>query len=167
MNDLSIFSCPAEGRCQPDAMEKIKTLDGIMEMEYTRSPGKILGRFLSELRDNEEILGIRCSNCSQVFVPPQQYCPDCKISMQTYVPMSKDGVIESYTIVREANPFCDLKPPYAYVAVRFTGANTLFWHRMKDGIDKLKHGLKVHPVFLPEDKRTGCIMDIDSFEPAE
>ncbi|RME92634.1 MAG: hypothetical protein D6767_02760 [Candidatus Hydrogenedentota bacterium] len=145
--------------------ERIKFLDGEMEMEYTRSPGKLLGRFLSELRDNGDIYGIRCSKCSQVFVPPQQYCPDCKIKMQSWVLMPEEAVVEQFTIVQEETPFSDLKPPYAYVAVRFEGANSLFWHRMKnpDSLKALKKGVKVIPKFLDVEKRTGSILDIDEF----
>lgn len=147
-------------------MDEIKFLDGEMEMEYTRSPGKIIGRFLSGLRDQAEIQGIRCSKCSQVFVPPQQYCPDCGIKMENWVIMPEEGVVEQHTIVHVKTPFSDIEPPYAYVAVRFEGASTLFWHRMKNP-EGVQNGLRVKPRFLEEEKRVGSIMDIDEFIPVQ
>ncbi len=143
----------------------IRFLEGELEMEYTRSPGKIIGRFLSELRDNEEILGIRDSRTSQVFVPPQLYGPDSKTRMQTFVPMPKEGRLAYFTVVKEATPFNDWQPPYAYVAVEFDGATSVLWHRMKE-TEGLKPGMALKPVYRPEDQREGSILDIDYFEPA-
>ena len=144
------------------AQTQVRHLEGVVEMEYTRSPGKIAGRFLSELRDKGEILGIRCSKCSHVFVPPQQYCPDCRVKMQTWVPMPRDGVAEILTVVHEKTPFSPWQVPFVYVGVRFPGAHTLFFHRMIDVA--VNPGERVRAVLKSEERREGSILDIDYCE---
>ena len=147
-------------------MEKIKFLKGTVEMDYTRSPGKVTGKFLTELRDNQTIQGIRCGNCSHVFVPPQLYCPDCRIKMQSFVKLHNQGTIEYFTKVFEKMPFARWEAPYAFIAVRLAGAHTLLWHRMIN-IDNIKAGMKVKAVFKPRETREGSILDIDYFEAGE
>lgn len=145
-------------------MAKIKFLEGNLEMDYTRSPGKVIGRFLSELRDNQEIMGIRDSKTSQVFVPPQLYGPDSKSKMQTYVPMPSEGTIAYFTVVKENLPFSDWPAPFTFVGVKFDGSHSVLWHRMK-ATEGLEIGQAVKPVYRDEEKREGSILDIDYFEP--
>ena len=133
-------------------------------MEYTRSPGKVIGRFLSDLRDNEAVHGIRDSVTSKVYVPPQAYGPESKTKMQTIVPLSSEASISYFTVVHEKPPFTDWEPPFAFVAVEFEGAHTQLWHRMKD-TKGLSIGMKVKPKFKDENERSGSILDIDYFEP--
>ncbi|MCP5493940.1 MAG: Zn-ribbon domain-containing OB-fold protein [Leptospiraceae bacterium] len=144
-------------------MKEIKFYSEPLEMEYTRSPGKLLGEFFVKLRDEGVVAGVRCSNCSYVFVPPQQFCPECSSKMINFVNMPSVGTVASFTVVRKDSPFAQWKAPFAFVAVKYDGANSLFWHRLKD-IEGIKVGDKVQPVFKKEEDRQGSILDIEYFE---
>lgn len=144
-------------------MDKVRFVSEPVEMEYTRSPGKILGHFFARMRDEGTLMAIRCSNCSQVFLPPQQFCPECTHKMTNFVEVPSEGRIASFTVMRKDSPFCELTAPYSYVAVQFEGVDSLFWHFCKDTED-LRAGDRVRAVFKSMDDREGSLLDLLYFE---
>ena len=144
-------------------MSDIKFYSEPVEMDYIRSPGKLLVKFFASLRDEGVIKGIRCSHCSHTFVPPQQFCPDCFHKMSNFVAMPATGQIASYTVVKRDAPFAVWKAPFAYVAVKFDGSDSLLWHRLKDTAN-IAIGARVRAVFRPASQREGSLLDIEFFE---
>ena len=146
--------------------EKVTHFSDVVHMEYRLSPGKVIGRFLSELKENGKIFGIREGMHGHVFVPPQKFCPYSGNKLEEWVELSGQGIVEYYTVVHENSPFADWKPPYALAGIRLDGAYTILWHRMKNS-KSLKSGQKVSPVFKPKEERIGSILDIDHFVVSE
>lgn len=144
-------------------MSEIKFYSEPVEMDYTRSPGKLLGKFFASLRDEGIIKGIRCSHCSSVFVPPQQYCPLCTSKMSNLIPMPQEATIASFTIVKKDAPFTEWKAPFTYVAVKYDATHSTFWHRLKE-TENVNIGDKIQAVFKPESEREGSLLDILYFE---
>ena len=134
-----------------------------MNLTYKRSPGKIIGRFLAALKNEAQLLAIRCSKCSMGFLPPQAYCPDCKFPMNFFFVAPKVGKIAYFASVHKQLPFEGWKPPFTYVGVKFEGIHTVFWHRMLEAKD-IEVGLEVVPVFKDKEERQGSILDIDYFK---
>ena len=137
-------------------------------MQYSRSPGKTIGRFLSELKENGKIFGNRAGSYGYVFAPPQMYCPYTGKRNDDWVELSGKGKLEYYTIVRHRSEFCDWELPYALGALRLEGAHNLMWHRL-EGIEKLSSTKKkgeseVEAVFKGKEERKGSILDIAHFK---
>jgi uncharacterized OB-fold protein len=59
-----------------------------------------------------------------------------------------------------------LQTPFAWVLVRFDGADTAFLHVLPAaGPDEVSTGMRVRPVFVPEAERVGHVKDISHFVP--
>ncbi|PYO45014.1 MAG: hypothetical protein DMD84_29565, partial [Candidatus Rokuibacteriota bacterium] len=74
--------------------------------EDKRSSGKdtptvTLGRFFEQAREGT-LTGIRCGACGALAVPPKALCPECGARRWEAVPLSGEGTIASYTIIRVA-----------------------------------------------------------------
>lgn len=137
---------------------------GQIKMPYTWSVGETGSRFLIALRDEEKILGNRCSKCNTVYVPPRKNCPRCfaEIDSESWVELGTQGVVTAFTVVRDAYPLQPIAPPFAYVIVKLDGADVGFVHLVKDKLERLQIGARVQAHFKRE--RAGNILDIECFE---
>ncbi|MBT8339214.1 MAG: Zn-ribbon domain-containing OB-fold protein, partial [Desulfatitalea sp.] len=102
------------------------------ELEYGCYTGPIIGKFLTELRDNKKIMGIRCPECGKVFCPPVDFCPDCFIAPTDWVEVKDEGVMISHTEVFKDFPGQPHGAPYVVGLFKLDGADTpmvhlLFW----------------------------------------
>lgn len=139
---------------------------GKASQPFNYSVGIYGSKFFQALRDERKILGIKCHECSKVYVPPRKVCADCYVAMKDFVEIGPKGTIGSFTILRYAfiDPETGLqKPvPYGYGYIRFDGADTLFQHYIHiEDETKIKIGARVEAVFSPE--RKGTIKDIAYF----
>ena len=121
-------------------------------------------KFLTEIRDNKTLMGIKCPGCKNVYVPPRSHCPTCFAKMTEWVKLSGKGTLETYTIVRYKEQYMPKEPPYAYGVIKLDGATTGIVHLI-GGVDlnKIKVGMKMEPVF--KEQREGSILDIEYFKP--
>ena len=139
------------------------TLKGQIAVPYTWWVGETGSKFLVSLRDDQKILGAKCSKCGTVYVPPRKNCGRCFVDIEDeWVNIADEGVIAAYTIVHYTNPISPVKVPFAYALIKLDGADVSFLHLIKKDLDKLKNGLRVKAKFKAE--RKGNILDIDSFE---
>jgi uncharacterized OB-fold protein len=75
--------------------------------------------------------------------------------------------VTSWSWVPHPRPKHPLQEPFAWVLVRFDGADTSFLHVLPAaGPDEVTTGMRVRPEFAPEADRTGHVHDISHFEPA-
>jgi uncharacterized protein len=138
------------------------TLKGQIAVPYSWWAGETASRFLVSLRDDQKILGAKCSKCGVVYVPPRKNCGRCFVDINEWVNVADEGVIEAYTVVHYSHPVQPVEEPFAYALIKLDGATVSFLHLIKNDLDKLKKGVRVKAVFKAE--RTGSILDIDSFE---
>lgn len=136
---------------------------GEASQPFNYSVGLYGSFFFQELRDNRRIMGIKCSRCGKVYVPPRKVCGDCYVAMDDFVEVGPKGKIGTFTILRYA--FIDpetgvQKPiPYGYGFIHLDGADTLFQHYINiEDESKVRIGARVEPVFSEE--RKGTIKDI-------
>jgi uncharacterized OB-fold protein len=148
--------------------ELIKINSGEMEQPFKWVAGTYGSKFLTEIRDNKRIWGVKCPKCGSVYVPPRRVCGPCFAEMSELVPVSDEGVIVTFTVVTFG--FVDpatglMKPvPYAYGAVRLDGANTDLIHYIDEtDPSKIHIGDRVKVVFEEDGKRTGSLLDIKHF----
>ena len=53
------------------------TIEGKWDFNYTYFAGESASRFFHELRENQRIMGTRCTKCEKLLVPARAYCDVC------------------------------------------------------------------------------------------
>jgi uncharacterized OB-fold protein len=101
-----------------------------------------LGRFFEQVRDGE-LTAIRCGGCGALAVPPRELCPECGARRWEPVPLSGEGTIASYTIIRVAPRGHAGEAPYAIAAVRMREGVSLLGRVVGVPLDALAIGLHV------------------------
>jgi uncharacterized OB-fold protein len=142
------------------------TVPGTWDINYEYAAGDTASHFLTELRDNEQILGRQCPECERVLAPPREFCEQCYCNTDEWVEIGPGGRIESFTIVPNdlgSGP----EAPYAVAYVQLDGASTAMVN-MVEGLDlsdvdaaaaELSIGTRVEAVFNSDAKREARITD--------
>ena len=146
--------------------EHLIIASGPAEQPFNYAVGMHGSKFFKELSQGR-FTGIKCTQCSKVYVPPRRVCGDCFKEMREFVEVGPDGEIGTFTILRYS--FIDPetgqpKPvPYGYGFIRLDGADTLLQHFINISDEsKLKIGARVEPVFAKQ--RKGTIRDVQYFQ---
>lgn len=131
---------------------------------YSWWAGDTASKFLISLRDDKKIIGMKCSQCSKVYIPPRKVCPTCFIDNTEWVEVSDEGTVISFTVARRQLASIPKKVPVIYAIIMLDGADTGVLHFI-DNIqpDAVKIGMRVKAVFA--DERKGRIRDIAYFKP--
>ena len=101
-----------------------------------------LDRFFEQARAGT-LTGIRCAACGALAVPPKVLCPECGARRWEPVPLSGDGTIASYTIIRVAPRGHVDETPYTIAAVRLREGVSLLGRVVDVPLDALAIGLPV------------------------
>ncbi len=141
--------CPAD--------DKALTASHTLEYTYKRSLGPVLSKFFTALRDRQ-LLGIRRSDGS-VMVPPKEYDPDTGQSLDEWVAVSDEGVVQSWAWVSQPRRQQPFDHPFAYALVQLDGADTAFIHVVDAASEaSMQTGMRVKARWAEE--RTGVITDL-------
>ena len=133
-------------------------------MPYKYSVGALASKFFIALRDNKKIMGVKCSKCNLVIVPPRSICSKCYSKLDEYVELDGKGTLLTYTVVHYVPPVEGLKPPFAYGVIQLDGADTGFTHILGEvDLQSIDVGMRVEAVF--NENRQGNILDIKYFRP--
>jgi len=141
-------------------------IEGKLALPYTYFAGRTGSRFITTIRDEKKIMGVRCSSCSKTFVPPRQTCEKCMEDLtDSWVELGNTGTVTNFTVVRYNDGHLPRKAPFVLAMIKLDKADTPMAH-IVEGIDieKVQKGMKVKAVF--SEKTTNTILDIDHFEPA-
>lgn len=134
---------------------------------YTRSLGPVIGRFLTGLRDGR-FCGVRAPG-GRVIVPPTEYDPWTGAPLGAddadWVEVGPDGRVATWAWVSRPRARHPLDRPFAWALITLDGADTALLHAVDADRAALRTGLRVRPRWRAE--RTGHILDIACFEPAE
>ena len=104
--------------------------------------GVTLNRFFERAREGA-LTGIRCGGCGALAVPPKELCPECGARRWEAVPLSGEGTIASYTVIRVAPRGHADAAPYAIAAVRLREGVSLLGRVVDVPLDALAIGLPV------------------------
>ena len=55
----------------------VTEVEGELDLSFQFSYGEHYERFYREMRDNKRIMGVKCSRCGSVLLPPRPYCGFC------------------------------------------------------------------------------------------
>ncbi|GGT30197.1 Zn-ribbon domain-containing OB-fold protein [Streptomyces purpureus] len=134
----------------------------VVEFPFTRSLGPVQSAFLTGLRERT-VLGVRTER-GQVLVPPVEYDPETAGELRDLVQVAETGTVTTWAWNPEPRRGQPLATPFAWVLVRFDGADTALLHALDaPGPDAVRTGLRVRVRWAAE--RTGAITDIACFEP--
>jgi hypothetical protein len=89
------------------------------------------------------LTGVRCGRCGELAIPPKEFCPACGGRDWRAVPLSGEGVIASYTIIRVAPPRHAAEVPYAVAVVRLKDGVQLLGRVVDIPLEQLAVGLSV------------------------
>ncbi len=139
-------------------------IEGKMALPYQYFAGAVGSKFLVALRDEKQILGVRCSRCGMVFVPPRQSCERCFSALtEHWVRVESTGEVTGFTVVRYAEPYQPKKPPYVLALIKLDGADTPIAHLLECGDPgRARIGMRVRAVFAGE--RRANLLAIAHFE---
>lgn len=138
--------------------------EGKIDIPNVYSAGAVGSRFLTELRDNKKIWGMKCKRCNKVYVPPRSTCKYCFDKLNQWVEVGNKGTVTSYTVDFSNSPVKPDQAPIIYGIIQLDGADTGLVH-MIGGVplEDLKIGMRVQAVFKQD--RTAGLLDISHFKP--
>jgi uncharacterized OB-fold protein len=155
----------------PSAKEQSLIIQGRWDIPFRHTAGQTASRFLRELKENKRIMGVRCSSCRRVLVPPRGFCERCFVPVDDWVQVRDTGALSTFTIVYAQ--FTGLPaPPYCAGLIKLDGADTALMHYV-GGVDlqdlekakqAVRVGMRLQAVW--RDQREGKISDIECFRPA-
>lgn len=100
-----------------------RTIQAHWDLTYNHAIGPTASYFFDKIKENQRIVGKRCSHCERILVPPRSFCDRCYVETEDWVEVKNEGIIEAFTIIYQQ--FKSLpKPPYALAYVLLEGADT-------------------------------------------
>jgi hypothetical protein len=149
-----------------EPQELLEMTSGEAEHVYHWHLGEYMSRFLLGLRDKKTILGIKCSSCGRVYVPPREVCGRCFRTMDQWVDLGTEGSIYAFTVVKlpyiDPNTGKPIKVPRTDIYVKLDGADTCLMHWLDESDEKkITVGARVKAMF--KEHRRGTIHDIECF----
>ncbi len=135
-----------------------------INIPYNWWAGDTASRFLVAIRDDQKILGTKCSECQRVFVPPRKACPTCFTENTEWVDIADVGTVQAFTVARRQLAALKKKVPICFGLIKLEGADTALLHYLGE-VDPadIKIGMRVKAKFAEE--RQGIITDIEYFRP--
>jgi uncharacterized OB-fold protein len=135
----------------------------ILNFDYTRSLGQVLGSFMTALRERR-ILGIRGSD-GRVHAPPVEYDPVTAEPLTDLVEVAAVGEVVSWSWMPAPLEGQPLSHPFAWALIRLDGADTSMLHAVDVPPEQIRTGLRVRARWVAEP--IGSIRDIECFEPLD
>jgi uncharacterized OB-fold protein len=132
------------------------TFDGRIELPYTLTTGKAAATFLAELAERR-LIGSRCTSCSDVAVPAQDFCAACGETVSDLVVVAPTGEVTGFTETGAGG---------VLATIRLDGVDSDLVHKVLDiDLDDLEIGARVEARWAAE--ASGDMMDIEGFAPTE
>ena len=82
-------------------------------------------QFFEQAREGR-LTAVRCGHCGALAIPPREFCADCSHRTWAPAPLSGEGTIASYTIIRVAAARHAADAPYAVGVVKLKEGASIF-----------------------------------------
>ena len=149
-----------------DEKKPVTRLNTPVRLEYTIQPGRELTGFLRGMMARR-IVGRRCPECSLVYVPPRGACPTCGVSTASDAVLDGNGTVTTFCVVHIPFEGQRLKPPYACAWVLLDGADSTLLHIIGNvDVEEVRMGMRVKPVWVPDEELGPTLESIAYFEPS-
>ncbi|MEO1269521.1 MAG: Zn-ribbon domain-containing OB-fold protein [Myxococcota bacterium] len=137
-----------------------------VRLDYMIHAGRELSGFLRGM-EQRRIVGRRCPSCSLVYVPPRGACPTCGVSTASDAVLSGAGTITTFCVVHIPFEGQRLPPPYACGWVLLDGADSTLLHIVGNvPVEEVRMGMRVKPVWVPDEELGPTLEAIAYFEPS-
>ena len=153
----------------PEALSGVEPVESVctpIRLTYTYTPGQALSRYLRAMA-TKRILGERCGETGQVFVPPRGVSPLAGTATSEVVELPDTGYVDSFNITRvpiERRP--DLKPPYCSAWIVLDGASVGFMGLIINMVpEEVRIGMRVRAVWKPDNELETSAANILGWEP--
>ncbi len=144
----------------------VTTIRTHVRLPYRYYAGAYTARFLRALGEEGRILGVRCTACGLVLVPPRIACPACWADTGDWVPVASRGTLATFVVVNVPFYGQQIEIPYILGHVLLDGADTSIMHLVQEiPIADVRMGLRVEGVWKPMGEREGSLTDIRYFRP--
>lgn len=143
---------------------EIKSWEGSIPVKHSYTLGIAGEKFFRTLKDKEKFLAAKCSKCNKIFVPAKIYCEECFVEIKEFVELKSKSYIKTFTEIHLDLEDKKLNNSQTVAFIEFAGASGGIVHKIKGSKEKIKIGAEVKPKFIPKQKRTGSLNDIEYFE---
>jgi uncharacterized OB-fold protein len=146
--------------------EPVTSIQTHVRLPFRYHAGRYTARFLRGIKDDGQLLGVRCTRCRLVLVPPRIACTACWADTGEWVPVASRGVLTTFVVVNV--PFYGQKVeiPYVLGHVLLDGADTSIMHLIQEiPIEQVRMGMRVEGNWKPAGEREGSLTDIRYFRP--
>ena len=153
-----------------EAVADLAQIEGIecpIYLDYNFTAGASTSRFLTEIK-NGKIVGQKCPECSNVYVPPRGSCAACGVATTEEVECVDKATVESFTIVHIPIPGHPVKPPYIIANLIADGSNISFLHLLSECVNEEIHiGQRVQAKWRPQEEWTYAMDNILYWKPID
>lgn len=141
-------------------------------LRYRYAAGRYASVFMTALRDEGRILGVRDPGSGKVLVPPRVVSGLSAQRTGEWVEVGPRGTVIGCTVVETAfvDPMTGAQRPipYGFAFIRLDGADTSIYHFLEaSSHDALRVGMRVEAVLKPREERQGQMSDIVWFRTVE
>lgn len=144
----------------------VTEFEGELDIFYRYSYGEQYGRFYREMRDNKRIMGVKCSRCGAVLLPPRPYCGFCFEPADQWVEVSDEGTVKTFTVVYMPFPGQPTAPPYIYAFIMLDRADVQLPYLLSEvDAEDVEVGMRVKALWAED--RKGTLHDIKYFYPVK
>ncbi|CAA0093782.1 Uncharacterised protein [Zhongshania aliphaticivorans] len=156
------------GELKPAASdEPITGVEAPIYLTYNFTAGKATARYLQSLKQGE-LVGQRCPQCRNVYIPPRGSCAACGVPTEEEVTLGNKATVESFTIVYIPIPGNPIKPPYVIANLVLDGANLSFLHLLSECKNEdVRIGMRVEAVWKPKEEWGFAMENIQYFKPID
>lgn len=145
--------------------ERVYGVKTPIRLDYTYTAGHAKSAFLRGL-EQKRIIGEKCPECANVYVPPTGGCPTCGVQTTDHVEVSPAGVVEKFCVVNLPFYGQQITPPYVCASIKLDGADTTLFHLIQETpADQVTIGMRVEAVWRPEDEMEPSAETIQYFRP--
>lgn len=174
IHDIVCFEPLPEGADEPSTDEPpaaeqggepVSMVTTPVKLEYTHSASVGESRYLRGLAEGR-LLGQRCPECRQVYIPPRGACPVDGVPTEEEIELPDHGIVTTFCIVNV--PFLGqrIKPPYVAAYILLDGADIAFLHLVLGcEASEVRMGMRVRAEWKPREQWVTSLENIDHFAP--
>lgn len=145
--------------------EPVSMITTPVELTYDYTVGQVENGFLRALGEGR-IVGQRCLQCGNVYVPPRGACPADGVPTEEEVELPDRGLVTTFCIVNVPFLGQKIEPPYVAAHVLLDGADITFQHLILGcPADEVRMGMRVEAVWKPREEWGTSMENIDHFRP--
>ncbi|MDP6957501.1 MAG: Zn-ribbon domain-containing OB-fold protein [Planctomycetota bacterium] len=139
-----------------DKVEPI-AVEGRIKIPYRWPSGQVGDLFLTALKEEGKIIGLRCPKCKTVTTPPRPRCFTCLETSEEWVEVGPEGEVTTWTVSEEGE---------IVGLIQLDGSDTALLHTLLvEDFSQVQPGMRVKAVY--NEKKKGSVRDIKGFEPTE